>query len=111
MTALLGNEVVELAPNLWGQEIDLLNQMDEYWGKVQGYLNALFAWQGMDSLVAEETAILPGMEELASLMQITHLADSGEYDVIVIDAAPTGSTLQLLSFPCLLYTSPSPRDS
>lgn len=95
----IGNEVVELAPNLWGQEIDLLNQMDEYWGKVQGYLNALFAWQGMDSLVAEETAILPGMEELASLMQITHLADSGEYDVIVIDAAPTGSTLQLLSFP------------
>lgn len=95
----IGNEVVELAPNLWGQEIDLLNQMDEYWGTVQGYLNALFSWQGMDSLVAEETAILPGMEELASLMQITHLADSGDYDVIVIDAAPTGSTLQLLSFP------------
>lgn len=95
----IGNQVMQLAPNLWGQEIDLLNQMDQYWGRVQGYLNALFAWQGMDSLVAEETAILPGMEELASLMQITHLADSGDYDVIVIDAAPTGSTLQLLSFP------------
>ncbi|MEM7127473.1 MAG: ArsA family ATPase [Chloroflexota bacterium] len=95
----IGNEVIELAPNLWGQEIDLLNQMDQYWGKVQSYLNVLFAWQGMDSLVAEETAILPGMEELASLMQITHIAESSAYDVIVIDAAPTGSTLQLLSFP------------
>jgi arsenite-transporting ATPase len=95
----IGNQLVELAPNLWGQEIDLLNQMDQYWGTVQGYLNALFAWQGMDSLVAEETAVLPGMEELASLMQITALADSGNYDVIIIDAAPTGSTLQLLSFP------------
>jgi arsenite/tail-anchored protein-transporting ATPase len=95
----IGNEVTELAPNLWGQEIDLLNQMDKYWGTVQGYLNAIFAWRGMDDLVAEEASVLPGMEELASLMQITHLADSGNYDVIIIDAAPTGSTLQLLSFP------------
>ena len=95
----IGNELVELAPNLWGQEIDLLHQMAKYWGRVQDYLNALFAWRGMDSLVAEETSVLPGMEELASLMHITHLADSGAYDAIVIDAAPTGSTLQLLSFP------------
>lgn len=95
----IGSRLTELAPNLWGQEIDLLSQMDQYWGTVLSYLNALFAWQGMDSLVAEETAVLPGMEELASLMQITALADSGSYDVIIIDAAPTGSTLQLLSFP------------
>lgn len=95
----IGSNMVELAPNLWGQEIDLLSQMDQYWGTVQGYLNALFMWQGMDSLVAEETAVLPGMEELSSLMQITSLAESGRFDVIIIDAAPTGSTLQLLSFP------------
>ncbi|GIV67373.1 ArsA family ATPase [Caldilinea sp.] len=95
----IGSQMVELAPNLWGQEIDLLSQMDQYWGTVQSYLNALFMWQGMDSLVAEETAVLPGMEELASLMQITSLAESGRFDVIIIDAAPTGSTLQLLSFP------------
>jgi arsenite/tail-anchored protein-transporting ATPase len=95
----IGSQLTELAPNLWGQEIDLLVQMDQYWGRVQGYLHSLFAWQGMDSLVAEETAVLPGMEELASLMQISALADSGQYDVIIIDAAPTGSTLQLLSFP------------
>ncbi|MBX3000038.1 MAG: ArsA family ATPase [Caldilineaceae bacterium] len=95
----IGNELTSLAPNLWGQEIDLLHQMDKYWGRVQDYLNVLFAWRGMESLVAEETSVLPGMEELASLMQITHLAESGNYDVIVIDAAPTGSTLQLLSFP------------
>ncbi len=95
----IGRELVELAPNLWGQEIDLLHQMDKYWGRVQEYLNVLFSWRGMDSLVAEETSVLPGMEELASLMHITHLADSGAFDTIIIDAAPTGSTLQLLSFP------------
>ncbi|MCY3994182.1 MAG: ArsA family ATPase [Caldilineaceae bacterium] len=95
----IGSELVELAPNLWGQEIDLLHQMDKYWGRVQEYLNVLFSWRGMDSLVAEETSVLPGMEELASLMHITHLAGSGDFDTIIIDAAPTGSTLQLLSFP------------
>jgi len=95
----IGSELIELMPNLWAQEIDLLTQMDEYWGQVLDYLNAIFAWQGMDGLIAEETAVLPGMEELASLLQITSLADSGDYDVIIIDAAPTGSTLQLLSLP------------
>ena len=74
----IGSNLTQLAPNLWGQEIDLLNQMDQYWGRVQGYLNAFFAWRGMDGAVAEETAVLPGMEELASLMQITALADSGD---------------------------------
>ena len=88
----IGGQITPLAPNLWGQEIDLLVQMDQYWGRVQTYLQTLFAWQGMDTLVAEETAILPGMEELASLMQITAMADSKAYDVIVIDCAPTGST-------------------
>ncbi|MCS7221875.1 MAG: TRC40/GET3/ArsA family transport-energizing ATPase [Anaerolineae bacterium] len=95
----LGPEPTPIAPNLWGQEIDLLYQMEKYWGKVQEYLTAIFAWRGMDELVAEETSVLPGMEELASLMQITYLNDLGEFDVIIVDCAPTGATLQLLAFP------------
>lgn len=97
----LGSEPLAIGPNLWGQEIDLLHQMDRHWGTVQDYISALFAWRGMDDLVAEETAVLPGMEELASLMQITYLAESGDYDVIVVDCAPTGATLQLLALPDL----------
>ena len=73
--------------------------MEVHWGRVQEYLSAIFVWRGMNDLVAEETSVLPGMEELASLMQITALAESGEYDVIVVDCAPTGATLQLLAFP------------
>lgn len=95
----IGNEPTLLAPNLWGQEIDLLHQMELHWGRVQEYLSAIFVWRGMSDLVAEETSVLPGMEELASLMQITALAESGLYDVIVVDCAPTGATLQLLAFP------------
>ncbi len=95
----IGNEPTLLSPNLWGQEIDLLHQMEVHWGRVQEYLSAIFVWRGMNDLVAEETSVLPGMEELASLMQITALAESGQYDVIVVDCAPTGATLQLLAFP------------
>ncbi len=95
----IGNEPTLLAPRLWGQEIDLLHQMELHWGRVQEYLSAIFMWRGMNDLVAEETSVLPGMEELASLMQITALAESGLYDVIVVDCAPTGATLQLLAFP------------
>ena len=95
----IGNEPTPLAHNLWGQEIDLLHQMELHWGRVQEYMSAIFMWRGMSDLVAEETSVLPGMEELASLMQITALAESGLYDVIVVDCAPTGATLQLLAFP------------
>ncbi|NOX62119.1 MAG: ArsA family ATPase [Chloroflexi bacterium] len=95
----IGPEPVRIADKLWGQEIDLLHQMERYWGRVQQYLMALFAWRGMDNLVAEETSVLPGMEELASLLQIATLAESGDYDVVVVDMAPTGATLQLLAFP------------
>jgi arsenite-transporting ATPase len=95
----LGPEPVPVATNLWGQEIDLLYQMEKYWGTVSEYLASLLAWRGMDNLIAEETSVLPGMEELASLLQIVTLHDSGEYDTILIDSAPTGETLRLLSFP------------
>jgi len=95
----LGPEPTLVTENLWGQEIDVLYQMEKYWGTVQEYLAALLTWRGMDELVAEETSVLPGMEELASLLQIVKLHDDGCYDVIIVDCAPTGSTLQLLSFP------------
>ena len=95
----LGAEPTPITDNLWGQEIDLLHQMEKYWGTVQEYLSALLAWRGLDQLLAEETAVLPGMEELASLLQIVYLHDTGDYDVIIIDSAPTGATLQLLAFP------------
>ena len=95
----LGPELVEVAPHLRAQEIDVLYQMEKYWGDVQNYMAAILAWRGMDNILAEETSVFPGMEELASLLQIVKLYDDGDNDVIVVDAAPTGETLRLLSFP------------
>lgn len=95
----IGPEPTELAPNLWGQEIDVLYQMDKHWGNVQRYMATVFAWRGLDGIIAEELTVFPGMEELASLLQIVHLHDDCDYDVAIVDCAPTGATLQLLSFP------------
>jgi arsenite-transporting ATPase len=95
----LGPEPTEIGPNLWGQEIDVLHQMDKYWGAIQHYMSSVLSWKGVDDLVAEEISVFPGMEELASLLQIVHLHDECDYEVIIIDCAPSGATLQLLSMP------------
>jgi len=95
----LGPEPTPIVENLAGQEIDIYHQMEQYWGKVQEWLSSILAWRGVDDLIAEEASILPGMEEIASLLQIVHLHGSGDYDTIIVDCAPTGETLRLLSLP------------
>jgi arsenite-transporting ATPase len=95
----LGAEPVEIAPNLWGQEPDVYFNIARYWGTIQDYVAQLFSWRGLDEVMAEEMTILPGMDELGNLLWIADHADQGRYDVIVVDAAPTGETLRLLSLP------------
>ena len=97
--ARIGNEPIEIAPNLKGQEIDVLHQMAKYWGTIQEWFSTVLAWRGVSDLIADEASVLPGMEELASLLQIVYLHDTKEYDVIIVDCAPTGETLRLLSLP------------
>lgn len=95
----LGPEPVEIAPNLWGQEPDVYYNVQRYWRTIQQYVASLFSWHGLDEVMAEEMTILPGMDELGSLLWIADHIDQGRFDVIVVDAAPTGETLRLLSLP------------
>jgi len=95
----LGNEPRQIVPNLWGQETELYQFEEAQWGILRRHLAALFAWRGIDEVVAEEMAVLPGMEELANLLYILRYYDEGKYDVIVLDCAPTGETMRLLGFP------------
>jgi arsenite-transporting ATPase len=90
---------VEVAPNLWAQEVNALHELESHWDRIHDYLTALFASQGVDDIVAEELASPPGMEEVASLMWIKHHKRNDNFDVLVVDCAPTGETLQLLAFP------------
>ena len=95
----LGPVPTEIAPNLWGQESDVFYNVARYWGKVQEYAASVLRWRGLDEVMAEEMTVLPGMDEVGSLLWIADHHDSGDYDVVVVDAAPTGETLRLLSLP------------
>lgn len=95
----LGGEIVPIVDNLWGQEIDVFHETETHWGTLENYIKILMAWRGIDEVLAEEMAILPGMEELAGLVHLINYHQQAEYDVIVVDCAPTGETLRLLSFP------------
>jgi len=95
----LGATPREMAPNLDALEIDARHVIEEHWGRVRGYLVELLRHQGIDEIVAEELALLPGADELATLVSVEEWAESGDYDVIIVDCAPTGSTLRLVTLP------------
>ncbi len=95
----VGSEPEQISENLWAEEIEAQREMEENWAAVQDWLGRLLADRGVLGVAAEELTVPPGMDELFSLLEIRRLHDSGEFDVIVVDCAPTGETLRLLSFP------------
>lgn len=95
----LGSIPTEVVPNLFAQEVQANEEMERHWSAVQDWLSQLLSDRGLDRITAEELTVPPGFDELFALLQIKQHHDSGEYDVIVVDCAPTGETLRLLSFP------------
>jgi len=95
-------EPMQVAPNLWAQEINALHELEENWGEVSQYMADLLAWQGAESIAQGELSVIPGTEELFSLLQIKRHYDDQQFDVLVVDAAPTGETLRLLSMPDIM---------
>ncbi len=86
----LSAQPVEVAPNLFAQEINVVEEIRRNWGKMQGYLGNVLRKQGMNKAVADEMAIIPGMEEMVSLLHINKQAQEGNFDRVIVDAAPTG---------------------
>ena len=95
----IGPERVEVAPNLEAIEVDVRVEVIRHWGHVQQFLVELFRYQGIDAIVAEELALLPGAEEVVTLLAVEEFALSGVYDFIVVDCAPTDATLRLVTLP------------
>ncbi len=95
----LTSEPTRCGPNLFAQEVQAQEEMERNWEAVQDWMGDLLAERGVDRITAEELTVPPGMDELFSLLQIKRHHEAGEYDVVVVDCAPTGETLRLLSFP------------
>jgi arsenite-transporting ATPase len=95
----LGPEPERVADNLWAQEVDLYYSMQKYWSSMRDLMLSVFKWQGVNKIAAEEMAALPGMGEASALLWLDLFYRSGDYDLIVLDSAPTGETLTLLTLP------------
>lgn len=95
----LGHDPRPVQPNLWGAELDALMELEGNWGAVKRYITNVLQARGLEGIEAEELAILPGMDEIFSLVRMKRHHDEGEYDVLIIDSAPTGTALRLLSLP------------
>ena len=99
LEAELGAEPSQVSDRLWGQEVQAQEEMERNWSAMQEWLGELLVDQGVDRISAEELTVPPGADELFSLLALKRHHEAGEFDVLVVDCAPTGETLRLLSFP------------
>jgi arsenite-transporting ATPase len=95
----LGHEPKAILNNLWGAELDALMELEGNWGAVKRYITEVLQARGLDGVQAQELAILPGMDEIFGLVRMKRHYDEGDFDVLIIDSAPTGTALRLLSLP------------
>jgi arsenite-transporting ATPase len=95
----VGSEPSEIGPNLWAQQVSAQDELERHWSAVQGWLGQVLVERGVERIAAEELTVPPGGDELFSLLRLKRHVEAGEWDVIVVDCAPTGETLRLLSFP------------
>ncbi len=95
----LSHEPRKVCENLWGAELDVLEELEQNWGSVKRYITEVLQARGMEGVQAEELAILPGMDEIFGLVRVFRHHKDGNYDVLIIDSAPTGTALRLLSIP------------
>jgi arsenite-transporting ATPase len=99
LEAELGADPTPVSDNLWGQEVQAQAEMERNWSGVQDWLGELLLDQGVGRIAAEELTVPPGMDELFSLLQLKRHHEAAEFETIIVDCAPTGETLRLLSFP------------
>jgi arsenite/tail-anchored protein-transporting ATPase len=99
LAADLGPQPSAVGERLWGQEVNAQEEMERHWAGVQDWLGEVFIERGVDRISAQELTVPPGMDELFSLLRLQAAHESPDWDAIVVDCAPTGETLRLLSFP------------
>ncbi len=89
----------EIAPNLWAEQVDAQERLEANWRDIQEFVISFLNWAGVDTIEAEELSVIPGLDEIFSLTDVKRHVDSGRFDLLVVDCAPTAETLRLLSLP------------
>jgi arsenite/tail-anchored protein-transporting ATPase len=99
LEAEVGGEPTKVEKRLWAQQVQAQDELERHWSAVSEWLGGLLMERGVDRIAAEELTVPPGGDELFSLLQIKRAVESGDYEAVIVDCAPTGETLRLLSFP------------
>lgn len=95
----LSGEPREVARNLWAEQLDPQQRLEENWRDIRDHVVKVLDWAGLAAVEAEELSVIPGLDELFALADVKRHHDEDPYDVLVVDCAPTGETLRLLSLP------------
>src|SRR3990172_507838 len=99
---LIGNDPEEIVPNLWAQQVDAQERLEDNWREIQDYMVQVMNWAGTETIQAEELTVIPGIDEIFALIDVKTHVESGAYDVLIVDCAPTAETLRLLSLPDIM---------
>jgi arsenite-transporting ATPase len=92
----------EIAERLWAQQIDAQARLEDNWREIQDYMIQVMNWAGTETIQAEELTVIPGVDEIFALIDVKNHVESGSYDVVLVDCAPTAETLRLLSLPDIM---------
>jgi len=95
----IGEHATPIAPNLWAEQINAQGRLETNWREIQDYFVQLMNWAGVETIQAEELSVIPGLDEIFSLIDVKTHVEGGRFDVLVVDCAPTAETLRLLSLP------------
>ena len=95
----IDKEPMKITENLYAMEIDTVYESEKSWGNLKDYFKQLLTMKGGSGIEVEELLVFPGLEELFSMFKILEVYESGKYDTIIVDCAPTGETLALLKYP------------
>jgi arsenite-transporting ATPase len=95
----IGEHASFVTDNLWAEQIDAQSRLESNWREIQDYFVQLMNWAGVDTIQAEELSVIPGLDEIFSLIDVKTHVEGGKYDLLVVDCAPTAETLRLLSLP------------
>jgi arsenite-transporting ATPase len=101
-TAATWRETARVEPNLHALAVGAHTAVEADWQVVRDYLLGVLDAMGVDAVVADELTSLPGAEEVTALAALAHQAESGDWDLVVVDCAPTAETLRLLALPEVL---------
>jgi arsenite-transporting ATPase len=87
----------EVTGRLDAQEINVPAEIERSWGEIFKYFAMLFISAGVSDVVAEEVAVVPGMEDIVSLIYINRYIRDSTYDAIIVDCPPTGESLRFVN--------------